>query len=198
MMNIAKINKKRGFSLIEVIVAMFISTVIILSVTAAFASAFRAQKKAREVQKSIEEAKATLEYMAKIIRMSSNIKELDGGASVHMYNKSTNQCVKYSFDSNGKKISSQTCAVDEDDVKDLDKGPCYYKVGFDEKPCSSDSSYGTSVYITNSDINDAQFFVSVADIKRVTIRMEMEEDENAKLQTTVSSRDYQDLNPIED
>lgn len=195
-MNISKINK-RGFSLIEVIVAMFVSTVIILSVTAAFASAFRAQKKAREVQKSIEEAKASLELMAKIIRMSSNIKvegaQSGTGKNVYMYNKSTEKCVQFEFADN--KITEKYCDPSSSD------NPCGSN-NIAAVDCFGGASGIKIIDITRDSLSSAGFFIpsySFSDpIKRVAIRMEMKEDSNAKLQTTVSARDYQNLNPIED
>ncbi|HRZ95576.1 MAG TPA: prepilin-type N-terminal cleavage/methylation domain-containing protein [Candidatus Moranbacteria bacterium] len=189
MKNILK-TKNKGFSLIEMLVSIFISTLIMLSVTASFASAFKAQKKAREVQRGIEEAKGALEYMAKIIRMSSNVQETSEVDGVSMYSKSLTQCVRFSYDSG--EILEERCSL---------------KAGSEEKPCENGNQSGdctgsySKTWITGEDVlNDLEFSVGGDKIKRVTIRMEMSDDydPNAKLQTTVSARDYKDINPMED
>lgn len=186
-----KIKKQKGFSLIEMLVSIFISTLIMLSVTASFASAFKTQKKAREVQRGIEEAKGALEYMAKIIRMSNNIKS-SASNKVSMYNKSLEECKVFSYASG--EIIEYSCSPS------LDENPC---ANADNSDCSgvSYNNGGSGTKITGDDVlNDLEFSVDGIKIKRVTIRMEMADDydPNAKLQTTVSSRDYGDLNPIED
>jgi Tfp pilus assembly protein PilW len=180
----------RGFTLVEIMVSMFISTLIIVTVVAAFASAFRSQKKAREVQRNIEDAKASLEYMAKIIRMSNNLTSNDSSA-ISMYNKSMSQCVKFQLSSN--KIEELTCLpLDPDDsCKNGD-------IGAANNDCNGNV---TSIAITGT-LSSASFYIPAYTgapnpIKRVTIRMQMKDDENAKLQTTVSLRDYKNLNPME-
>jgi prepilin-type N-terminal cleavage/methylation domain-containing protein len=191
---------RKGFSLLEMIVAMFISTLIVTVVVAAFASAFRSRESAGNTQRSIEEAKTAMEYMAKIIRMSSNVKVIDGGASVQMYSKSLSKCVKFKYDSN--KIAEYRCDPEATDVGNINRGPCYYSTGSDPDltPCSGSSDFPASLAlaykeITGSSLNSAGFYTPGLKIDRVTIRMEMLNDSNAKMQTTVSARDYRDLNP---
>jgi len=181
--------KQKGFSLIEMLVSIFISTLIMLSVTASFASAFKMQKRAREVQRSIEEAKGALEYMAKIIRMSSNVQGISGGAGVSMYSKSLTQCVRFSYDSG--EILEEKCPL---------------KAGSEDDPCKDGSqsdcagNYSNTIITGEDVLNGLEFFVGGDKINRVTIRMEMSDDydPNAKFQTTVSARDYKDINPMED
>lgn len=191
-MQISKIKNKGGFSLIEVLVAMFISTLIIISITAAFASAFKAQKKAREIQKSIEESKVAMEYMAKIIRMSGNIKSVSGGDGVSMYNKSTEKCVVFTYDAGNIEEEKCTPSSEDDPCSNGTSGDC------------TGSSYGSPNAITSNGILDnVKFNVSSGSgtaIDTVTIFMKIKStiDSNGNFQTTISARDYKNLNPIED
>lgn len=174
--------------------AMFISTLIVTVVVSAFASAFRARESAGNTQRSIEDAKTSMEYMAKVIRMSSNLKPTTPGSSdyITMYNKSREICIKYEY--GGNKIIEYSCSPEDSDVTDASRGPCYD----DGTPCSSNRDYSnfTPKEITGSKaLSGAGFSIGGDYIKRVTIQMQMASDSNAKLQTTVSTRDYKDLNP---
>jgi prepilin-type N-terminal cleavage/methylation domain-containing protein len=203
MKKIISKNNKNGFSLLEMIVAMFISTLIVTVVVAAFASAFRARESAGNTQRSIEEAKTAMEYMAKIIRMSSNVKTRDSGKSVQMFSKSLAGCIKFTYDSVSNKITEYRCDPESTDVGDLSRGPCYYNVSvapsdpkYDSMPCILGQDFSIAYKdITGSSLKSAEFYAPGSKIDRVTMRMEMLNDSNAKMQTTVSARDYRDLNP---
>lgn len=193
VLNILKISvkNKKGFSLLEMLIAMFISTLIIITVVAAFASAFRARENAGNIQRNVEDAKTALEYMAKVIRMSSNLKPVAAGTSttaIYMYNKSLNKCISFSFSSASDDISEISCIpLSADD-------PC--TLGDASNFVADCNGAQTSTKITDNDLNDASFYVQGSAIKRVTIRMQMLQDLNAGLQTTVSLRDYRDVNPM--
>jgi|WetSurMetagenome_2_1015567.scaffolds.fasta_scaffold308821_1 prepilin-type N-terminal cleavage/methylation domain-containing protein len=182
---------RQGFSMMELLVAMFISTLIMVTVVSAFASAFRAQKIARSTQRNIEDAKISLEYMAKIIRMSSNL-TATSISDVSMYNKSLGgKCVKFTY--NSGVITESSCAPTAASADN----PC--SIG-NVSDCSS-GAYET-VDIINT-LDNAAFYIPAYlppaaypnPIKRVTIRMKMKNDDNANLQTTVSLRDYKNINP---
>jgi Tfp pilus assembly protein PilV len=186
---------KKGFSLIELLVAMFISTLIVITVVSTFVSAFRAQKNARNTQRDVEDAKASLEYLAKIIRMSSNVKPAAGGTatSIYMYNKSVDNCIRFEYNSGSKKIEERRC-VPSDATNPCSTG--------DNSNFASDCSGGGTPAATDvsSPLGSAQFYIPnygavINPIQRVTIYMQMAKDTNARLQTTVSLRDYRNLNP---
>lgn len=184
---------RQGFSLMELLVAMFISTLIVLTVVAAFASAFRAQKNARNTQKEIEDAKTSLEFMAKIMRMSSNLRPTTAGAksAIYMFNKSlppNGKCVGFRYSSS--RIYEDSCTPTAASVDN----PC--NAG-DASDCDG-GAYAT-VEITNANLSSAEFYIptySVANpIKRITISLQMNNSDNGKMQTTVSLRDYKNINP---
>jgi type II secretory pathway component PulJ len=192
---------RKGFSLMELLVAMFISTLIMISVVAAFASAFRAQKTARKVQRDLEDAKTAIEYMAKIIRMSSDVRPRSGGGyAVYMYNKTTENCVGFRYDTASKTIKEQRCTpLDPND-------PCAngtVNASAGTIAVGTDCASAPSETEISSQLNEARFYVPnygasstfPNPIRRVTVRMVMASDSNARMITTVSLRDYVNLNP---
>jgi len=188
---------KKGFSLVEMLVAMMISSLIILTVVAAFASAFRARENAGNIQRNIEDAKTAMEYMAKVMRMSSNLKaesNLEGGfEKVSMYSKSLNKCIEFSFDSTKGVVKELKC-----DPVDTEN-PCSLGVVAEGSDCYS--SPGESVEITNGNLKNVQFYLKKDEdqhkIRLVTIKMEIEQGgQSSNLQTSVSLRDYRKVNPV--
>jgi Tfp pilus assembly protein PilW len=192
--------KLKGFSLMELLVAMFISTLIVTTVVAAFASTFRTQKIARDTQRDIEDAKTTLEYMAKIIRMSSSMKPDATTAQntpvIYIFNKTMNECIGYWYDNSAgvKKIKEQSCTpLDE-------SNPCTKGIlGASGVNFNGDCSPVETVI--SSTLSDAEFYIPAygtapSPIKRLTIRMQTEHDSGAKMQTTISLRDYKKVNPV--
>jgi Tfp pilus assembly protein PilV len=186
---------KKGFSIIELLVAMFISTLIAITVVTTFVSAYRAQKNARNTQKDVEDSKISLEYLAKIIRMSSNIKPAAGGTvtSIYMYNKSIDNCIRFEYNGGSKKIEERRCQPQDT------ANPC--STG-DNTTFGSDCPGGVTPAATevSGQMGSAQFYIPnygavINPIQRITIRMQMMKDTNARLQTTVSLRDYRNLNP---
>jgi prepilin-type N-terminal cleavage/methylation domain-containing protein len=87
----------RGFSLIEMLISMFIMVTIITAVTAVFAKSYLTRKSAREYQANLEEARTAIEAIAKNMRMSSEAVSADG-ETLTMLNNSQTKCVRYRFD----------------------------------------------------------------------------------------------------
>ena len=98
---IKKTKNKSGFSLLEMIIAMAISSIIILSVVSVFAAAVKTQNEARINQKKVEAAGAAMEIMAKTIRMSSYLVVSEDKTAVYMYNNSQNKCVSFKLSLSG-------------------------------------------------------------------------------------------------
>jgi prepilin-type N-terminal cleavage/methylation domain-containing protein len=90
----------RAFSLIEVIIAMGIFTIIILATVSTFASVVKARKSTREVQKNLEAARSVMEIWSKNTRMSRYV-DTDNGTQndqvMKMYNNSQENCIAYRF-----------------------------------------------------------------------------------------------------
>jgi len=98
MENNKKNNKKKGFTLIEVLVALFVFIVTITAATGSFASLMSANKKIKEIQKSTEDAQFVMNLIAKTIR-TSRIKTADSGghpvSAIEVYDYSQKKCIAY-------------------------------------------------------------------------------------------------------
>ena len=176
-----KASKMKGFSLVELMAAMFIFVVIILATVSAFASTFSARKNARDVQKNLEEARTIMETMAKSIRMSQNAHPNDSKTIVLFTQGS---CLTYSF--TGDKITKSVTYPPDSSEGDSDHPKCELKA--------------TSIEMTPIKV-EGGFIVDKTDatalppkIGRVTIRMKVGSGASApNLQTTVAARDYQNF-----
>ena len=128
-----KINKKNaGFSLTEMLVAMFVFSLVITIVFTAFSGLAGNKKQATATQKNMEDAKAAFEYMAKTIRMSSYFTQQNGGCAsvdndgngdkncttIQMYNNSTGKCVAFLFET--KTANTHKLKIFEADPKGED------------------------------------------------------------------------------
>ena len=91
-----KKNKQKAFSLIELITAMFVFSVVIMVTVAIFVNVVHVRKKSKHVQQNMEDIKYVMELMSKVIRMSSKVTNV-GSNQVIMYNNSQNKCISYRF-----------------------------------------------------------------------------------------------------
>jgi type II secretory pathway pseudopilin PulG len=178
-----KIKNKKGLSLIEMLVSIFIFVLIITVSIAAFISVFSARKKTRDMQRGTEEARTALETMAKNIRMSNGL--TFSGNTVKMYNNSQGQCIAYKFDDSTNPNTLQTRN--------------YPAVMTDPTNPNCTNESGTYVDLMSSDfIGGEGFEVDTTNSSRIgkaTIRIDIKRDSLSSIpvQTTVSFRDYQDV-----
>jgi len=66
-----RLQSKRGFTLLEVIVALFVFSVAMVAVTGIFVSFFKANTQTKTTQKALEDANQAINIMTKMIRTSS-------------------------------------------------------------------------------------------------------------------------------
>ncbi len=119
-----KYNIKKGFTLVEVIVSIFIFAIMMTSISGIFARQISSYKKTRIMANDLENAQFALNYVAKTLRTSSIIgygsgngytnlmdeieagpnntndffsKLLDPNASLIIYDFSQEACVKFTF-----------------------------------------------------------------------------------------------------
>ncbi len=97
--NMKKINKiKKGFTLIEMIVSVFIFSIIITATVVVFSGYIKTHKYSRIVQKNLEGVQFAFNYMAKTLRVSDVIDE----GSVHpdrifTYSDANQACTTFYF-----------------------------------------------------------------------------------------------------
>jgi len=87
------ISKKRGFSLIEVLVATFIFALAMSAVSQIFVSAFSAYHREKVIQNNLENAQFALNTLTKQLRGSSASSNIFSG--VDSYNYATGLCTRY-------------------------------------------------------------------------------------------------------
>lgn len=197
-MNLQKIKNnniqtKKGFTLVEALVAVFVFSLVMISVVSIFSKFVVVQKRSRAVQQNMEDAKYAMELMSKTIRTSSVV-SCNGAATcpattnkIEIYDYSQGMCIVYSF--SGGKIQS---------------GSANPATAGDKNSCSF-GSIALNPIVGNT-INQMNFgvdqTVSGTKIGKVTISMTICSDSGCggtvndlvNIQTTVSLRDYQETN----
>lgn len=181
-----------GFSLMEMLVAIFIFALVMITVVFVFSKIVVAQKKARAIQQNMEDARFAMELMAKTLRTSSVAS--NDNVTIDVYNFSQDRCVRYRFENN--KVRTGFTSPDN---------PPGGKDG-----CTNFG--GTSLQdMTNNFINNVEFAVQESSINLnpllsirgyARISVEICSDpgcpagsDKQVLQTTVSLRDYNEVNP---
>lgn len=130
---------KKGFSLVEVIVAMAISSIALTMLLGSFAGFFQQYSVAKKNQKTIEDARYALALMSKTIRTSvvstasgtSTIAFATTGVAgdnnmIKLYDNSQSRCLVYYYDSAGKKIVKVIKNTTDSDIS-----ACGYSGSFD-------------------------------------------------------------------
>lgn len=201
----------KGFSLIEMVLAVLVAAIISVAVGRTFLAGTASFEKSRKVQNGLEEGRSSLETMAKHIRMSSFTNISAGNNTIYMYNNSGGICVSYQFDNTNKILRRAECSppFESVDGENVPLGPnssdkynyvCDATVG---NPCSGGGSYSYNDMalekVTGSfSVTKSQKSGSLV-IGRATVRMTTgsgtetggaEADTAQTLQTTVSFRDY--------
>lgn len=160
-------DKKQGFTLVEVIVAMFVFVLVMTSASVTFARAFEAYQDAKDIQKNMEDAQYAMNIMAKTFRTSSVVGFSD--YTVEVYDYSQEKCFTYTFDGASLLRSEGTG----------DYGSCI--------PSGS-------VAMTTGEVS-GRFYVEESEdgvaVGKIAVSMTIEKGSNVvHLQTTTSLRDY--------
>jgi prepilin-type N-terminal cleavage/methylation domain-containing protein len=169
---------KKGFTLLEVLVAVGLFSLISVAVVGIFANVMKTSNEIRTTQKKVELAGTTIESMAKIIRMSDNVgynedAPLVGDWNIYIRNTSQKKCINYNFNSNRKELS----------VRDFIPG--------DPGECAVPGNYSVSsltVLLSDVDVFCDSILSTDTIAGKTTISVKIG---NRSLQTTVSFLDYQ-------
>lgn len=168
-----------GFSLVELLVATFIFSLIVVTAISVFLNVYSNQNRVRKIQQGVEASRTAMELMAKNIRMGA----IDGSYSaesdhIYFYNYSQGKCITYSIQDNKIKFKELS-------VKRIDQPDC------------STASYGQlSDLVSVDNIESLNFKITKSFygesnplVGRVTMVIKVE-DSNEPAQTTISLRDY--------
>lgn len=94
-MNAMKNRKLRGFTLVEMIVAVAVFSVMMAVVAGAFSSGAITYRSSRELQKNVESAQYAMNTMAKHLRTSTIVSGAGTTGNVRFYDYSSNRCFEY-------------------------------------------------------------------------------------------------------
>lgn len=198
---------KRGISLIEILVTVFIFALIMTASVSSFSAFFKARKTTRELQRGLEESRAALETMAKNIRMSSkltaydesrNPKACDADAGcdttrISMFNNTQKQCIVYEFSGNklrGKFVAPATVGTPPNEQPDPDS--CITQIGtsplVDDDNIINEGTVSGSFYVfPTTPVTDTD-----GKIGKAAMRINVESGSvTSHIQTTVSFRDFE-------
>ncbi len=176
---------RKGFSLLEMIIAVFIFSLVVTVAVSAFVSAVSVRKKTKEIQQNMENARVAIDGMAKALRNGDIITGTVN--TILAYNYSQERCEQYLFSGNNLTYSFKS--VLQADYM-ADKTLC-------------NSSLGGTFNMLSGTVSSGKFNVipSVAgsSVGRVTILMQIQNAggaDKALMQTTVSLRSLsQEVNP---
>ena len=116
---------KKGFSLIEMIISIFVFSILMMMIAGTFAGFYRNYSKQKKAQKDIENAQYILNFMAKRLRTSVIVSSPSGAGNsqgvpltkdntLDTYDYSQGQCIRYSLDEKIMKYSLSFAAKPDD------------------------------------------------------------------------------------
>lgn len=100
----------RGFTLVELMVSVFIFLMIMTATVTIFTREITAYRVARETQKNIENAQFTLNFIAKVLR-TSQVNTLST-TEIYAYDHSQAKCFIFTFEDDALKMQRQTDGTD--------------------------------------------------------------------------------------
>lgn len=169
-------SSERGFSLVEVMVSVFIFSMIVSMISGTFSAFLKNYSEAKRNASNIENAQFAMNLMAKTVR-TSNVKDFVSDQKyLELYDYAQGKCIKYAYLSGDKKIQ-----VSESVKPD---------------PASCDfSNMSNSQDVTGDFIENVNFYVTPSGAStygKVTMAISLKETSqrtsSLRIQTTVSLR----------
>ncbi|MFA5777503.1 MAG: prepilin-type N-terminal cleavage/methylation domain-containing protein [Parcubacteria group bacterium] len=190
---------KKGFSLLEVMTAMFIFVLVMMAVSISFSSLFGGYSSAKSIQKDLESAQYSMNLMAKSLRTSSIVDPNSPGnvSRIIFYNYSEKKCVSYRFNE-GKLQMAEV-----DDPNDGISGSTFSE----KRDWCSTVTFSEYSNLVAKNVNSLSFYVVPSDdtagsevLGKVTISIEIcassgcssAKKDVARIQTSVSLRTYKE------
>lgn len=171
-----QIPSRKGFTLIEVIVAVFIFSIIMMSVSQIFISAFQGYNYAKIVQRDLETAQFSINTLAKELRTSSIVSS--SSTSVQFIDYSQNICFKYQISGSSLQVAKTIS------IKTFDSCQSIAFVSGDFTTISTGTVTGNFSVTPSTQ--------SPKKVGKVTLSLVISEGtaHTARIQTTVSLRDF--------
>ncbi len=176
--------QRRGFSLIEVLVSIFIFAIIMTATANIFGHTVKSYRYARASQAALEDAQFAMNRIAKSLRTSSVQSVGPGGQSIiiYDYSRSGGACVRYRITGNAITEEVKQLNYNTDDILN----------------CNSSAFTGVApATLTTHDVQGA-FVATASDydqkhagrVSMVFVVKDVHNGAPVYLQTTVSLRDY--------
>lgn len=174
---------QRGFSLIEVLISIFIFGIIMTAASVVFGRSVESYRHARASQQILEDAQFAMNRIAKSLRTSSVIQLGAGGRSIIIYDYSRDggACVRYRFTGGVITEEVEPLNYNTDDI--LRCGPGIFtssttRADLTTLPVTGQFAAQSSTYQTR--VGKVSMVFVMTDVTGAPVR----------LQTTVSLRDY--------
>jgi prepilin-type N-terminal cleavage/methylation domain-containing protein len=191
--------KQKGFTFIELMIAIFIFALMMMAVAGIFSSSIGGYQKARAVQKNLEDAQFIMNQIAKILRTSSVV-DNTSTSSIVVFDYSQGKCFRYTFDVNKIKFGK----TDAPDPPVPLASPSPQRELFEKNPitwCNSNKPNASTPMAALDVTGKFNAFPSYPGsgnngfLGRVTISMKVCSNvgctsDKANIQTSVSLRDY--------
>ena len=193
-----KTKKYKAFSLMEMIIAIFIFSLIMTTVTTVFVKMANVRKKAKFIQKDVEDARFAMEQMAKTLRTSTVFAvNVTNTAITSAYDHSQGKCFGYQRVNSGTSVNKLQIKTGNG-IKDVTT-----------KKITGCNNWSAWTDMSEANVRSLNFDVIKSDgesvppkVGKVTIAMRICYDnkctganktDEARIQTTVSLRDYWEL-----
>jgi len=165
----------RGYTLIEVLVALFVFLIIMTELSQTFTQSFASYKRTKAVQRDVANSQFALNLMAKELRTSSIVSST--ASKVKFYDYSQGECIEYRINASALQVA-KAAAVDLADCVATTLGS-YDAV-------TTGTVTGGFVVTPSSDVSGSKV------VGKITVSLEISEgpDHTASIQTTSSLRDY--------
>lgn len=180
----------KGFTLIEVVVAVFAFLVIMMAVSQVFVQAFRGYSSAKIVQRDLEAAQFAINTLAKELRTSSIVSSTS--SSVQFYDHSQGICFRYL-------IHNPSSALQVSKEQE----PVNLSESARQERCANSFSPSATATIANGIVSGA-FSVVPSDgtsspkvVGKVTVSLTIGEGalHRARIQSTAALRDFGSIAP---
>ncbi len=167
--------KARGFTLIEVLVSLFVFSLMMAAVSQIFATAFSGYRSTRAIQQDIDNTQYSINVIAKELRTSSVVSAAGNVTAVQFYDHSQGKCFRYRINGGNLQVASGAAA---------DVGTC--------------STMALAAFTTiSTGVVTGSFQVTLSTnaprhVGKVTVALDISEGptHHARIQTTVSLRDF--------
>lgn len=116
------LKKERGFSFLEIMVSVFIFSLMMTTISITFSNLFKNYRNSRAIQTNLENAQFIINSMAKSLRTSSIVSSTS--SSIKFYNYSDGNCFSYKFEDNSLQVASVSISSEDYPTVELRKEQC--------------------------------------------------------------------------